>query len=169
LELAERPGQILRFGVACDEVKNSEVPFRVTDSSSEVFELKEANVAMVVLKRFDLQLGAILGIQFKAFVGAVIRGQVLVKARLLELHQGLVAHGPFAIGSPGGIHLQEAEVNSKLDFLLSVFAGKPADYDLPRLVLPAVEEVRYVEIHEANMAGRKGQVNAGTNKRFRVV
>ena len=56
------------------------------------------------------------------------------------------------------------QVQPKLDFLLAVLRFEPAGNHLARLILPLVQEMRYIEIHESNMAACAGQVNASARE-----
>ena len=70
-----------------------------------------------------------------------------------------MAGRPLAIGPALRIHLQQAQIHAKLDLLAPVLGFEPAHDNLTRLVIPLVQEIRYVEIHERNMAADTRQVN----------
>src|SRR5262249_28249815 len=60
LKLPERPGQLLRFGVLGYELKDRQIPFGVADNRWIILQLQQANIAMMILNGFHLELCAIL-------------------------------------------------------------------------------------------------------------
>ena len=62
-KLLQRPGQFLRFRVMLHKVKCLHVPFRVANDSFVIFQLKKADVTMVILNRFLLEFRAVLWFQ----------------------------------------------------------------------------------------------------------
>ena len=60
-----------------------------------------------------------------------------------------------AIRASFGIHLQEAEIDPQLDLVLPIFGFEPSDDNLSRLIIPLVQQMRYVKVHAANMDGGK--------------
>ena len=89
---------------------------------------------------------------------------VLVQPRAVVLKEGRMAERPLAIRPALRVHLQQAQIEPKLDFLAPVLRFEPAGDHLARLVLPLVQEMRYVEIHEPNMAAGARQVNASAGE-----
>src|SRR5437879_11616299 len=77
----------------------------------------------------------------------------------MVLEQGRMAEGPLAIRTALRIHLQQTEIHPKLELFLAIFGLESADDHLSGLIIPLVQEVRYVEIHDANMDGGGRQVN----------
>lgn len=61
-ELLEGPGQDLVLGVFADEVKDGQVAFGIAYHGGVIFEVEQADVAMMVLQGFELELGAIFGL-----------------------------------------------------------------------------------------------------------
>ena len=70
-----------------------------------------------------------------------------------------MAEGPSAIRPALRIHLQQPQIDAKLDLLPPVLRFEPAHHNLTRLVIPLVQEMRYIEIHSRNMAAVSRQVN----------
>ena len=115
---------------------------------------------MMVLQGLQLKLGAIFRLEPEPGIAPLVAGYVFVKARLVIFVERGIAKRPLPVRPAFGIHLQEAQVYAQLDLLSPILGLEPTDYDLPRLVLPLVQEVRYVEIHAPNMNGVPVQVNA---------
>ena len=101
-----------------------------------------------------MQLRAIIRGEPESFVTAAIGSEVLVKFGLVIIKQRIVTVRPFAVGPALGIHLQEAEVNAKLDFFFAVFALEFPDDNLAGLVSPMLEEWRDIKVHGANMTAK---------------
>jgi hypothetical protein len=95
----------------------------------------------MILERFDLQARAILRLEHEALVAAVVALTMLLELCQIELEQGRVSEGPFAIGAPLGVHLKQTEIHAELDFFLSILADKFPHDDLAGLVIPLVQEV----------------------------
>ena len=72
---------------------------------------------MVILERFELQLGAILRLELKPGIAAFICREVLVELGLEIVVNGGVAQRMFAVGTALGVHLQQPKINAQLDFL----------------------------------------------------
>ena len=78
-KLLEAPDDVFAFGMRDDKVKKIEVALRVANHAQEIVDLKEAEVAVIILDAFLLQLGALLRgelVGFAAFFGA--RGAALM-------------------------------------------------------------------------------------------
>src|ERR671924_570435 len=58
-----------------------------------------------------------------------------------------MAEGTFAVGPAVGVHLQEAEIHSQLDFFHPVLSLELPYQHPAGLVFPAVQKVRDVEVH----------------------
>ena len=65
--------------MVADEIKDGEVASGVALDPGIVAQLEQADVTMMILQRLELKLRAILGLQFKALVAAVVSRQVLVE------------------------------------------------------------------------------------------
>lgn len=160
LKLAQSPNQLRGIGVLFDEVKHIEVAFRVANHPGVVFQFQQANITVMILQRLKLEFGAILCDQLKTFIAAVIGGQMLVKLCLIMLQQGSISERALPVGPPFGIHLQQAQIHSELNFFLPIFGFKPADDHFPWLIIPLRQKMRYIEIHAPNMYAINMQVNA---------
>ena len=70
-----------------------------------------------------------------------------------------MAEGPSAIRPALRVHLQQPQIDAKLNLFPPVLRLEPAHYNLARLVIPLVQEMRYIEIHYRNMAADSRKVN----------
>jgi hypothetical protein len=131
---------------------------------------------MVKLERLELELGAVLRLEHEIVVAPVL-GHVLLQPGLVVLEQGGVAHRLFAVGAAVDIHLQEPEIHAELDLRLAIPSGEFPDDDLPRLIVPILEEVRDIEVHRRGVwrtksssqrvARKTEHVNSGRSCDFR--
>src|SRR6266498_4105064 len=80
------------------------------------------------------------------------------------IEQRFTAEGAFPVRSSRSVHLEQAEVHSQLDFLGAILGFEFPNGNLPRLVVPFLQEVRDVEIHGGNMDAVLFQVNARCNR-----
>jgi hypothetical protein len=160
LKLSKRPREIFGFSVLADKIKDGEIPFRVAGDAGIIPQLQQANIAVMVLKGFELQLGAVLRLELETLLAGVVFGQMLVKLRLIILVKRRMTKRLFSIRTSFGIHLEQAKIDTQLNFLRTITALKFPDNDLPRLVVPMFEQMRNVEVHGANMAACFRQVNA---------
>src|SRR5216117_3193078 len=78
--------------------------------------------------------------------------------------QRFPAERAFAVRPTGGVHLEQAEVHSQLDLLGAILGFEFSNGNLPRLVVPVLQEVRDVEIHGGNMDAVFFQVNARSDQ-----
>src|SRR5438067_5820140 len=105
----------------------------------------------MVLKGFELELGAVLCLESKSFFAPAMLVSILLDFMQVIIQQRRMTKGTLAIRTPVGIHLEQSQVHPQLDFFDSILADKPPHDDLARLVLPLVEDVRNIEIHYANI------------------
>ena len=98
---------------------------------------------MVILDALLLKLADLIGGEDVGLVGGFL---FLGEAGVVG-QQGLAAMGAFAIGPPGGFHLDQAQVDSQLNLFLSIGAEDSADFDLAGLMGPVAEQVVKVQTH----------------------
>ena len=102
----------------------------------EIVDLKEAEVAVVILDAFLLQLAALLGrelVVFAAFFGTLRRGAD-------DRRGGLAIVRPLAIGPAVHLHLEQAEVDPELQFLAAIESEDFAHLDRARFMRPIFDE-----------------------------
>ena len=123
-----------------EEIKHGEVAFGVPDHAGIILQLEQAEASLMILQGLELELGAIIRRELEGIVTAIVGRQMLVEARLVILEERHMSEGPFSVRPPFGIHLQQAEVQAELKFLLAVQAFESADYDLSGLELPVSQQ-----------------------------
>src|SRR3954469_6087217 len=60
------------------------------------------------------------------------------------------------------IHLQQAKIDAKLNFFLTVFTYEFSHHHLAGMVFPFVQDVRNIKIHFGNMNRQNSEVNASS-------
>ena len=125
------------------EGKQVEVALSVAHDARVIVELKEAQVAVVILHPLGLEIVAIVWRE-RVLLPLAFGGTGAVA---VPREQALAALGTLAVGTTGGFHLDEAEVEPKLDFLGSVTADDLAHFDLTGLVRPFLQQVGEVDAH----------------------
>ena len=106
-----------------------------------------------------MKLRAILGLKTE-FLFTLSDGiQRMAVFLQIKLEKRRMAKRPLAVGSPFRVHLENTQIDAKLNFLLPILAHESPNYNLARLVIPLLEQVRDVEIHVTNMNRTPLQVN----------
>src|SRR5262249_54979919 len=144
-ELLQAPGEILPFRVVVDESKKIEISLRIAHDAFEIVNLKQAQVPMIILDAFLLQLRALL------------RGKLVSLALLFGPHRALpvVIQQRFAIvraptiGSSGDFHLQDAEIDAQLQFFAAVEPGDLAHLNSAALVGPILQNGMEIQAHRS--------------------
>src|SRR6185437_16362738 len=101
-ELLEGPREFVRLGVFVDKREHGQVALGVTDDSGVILQLKQTDVAVVILNGLLLQLRAVVGFEREAFVAGAVNPPVLFEFRLVMLEEGFMAEGPLAVGPAAG-------------------------------------------------------------------
>jgi hypothetical protein len=70
-----------------DEIKHFDVALRIPNHSVEVFELKKADISVVILNRFLLDLGNVLGGETKFLIVSPVEDLMLFELRDIMLEQ----------------------------------------------------------------------------------
>ena len=123
-ELEEGPRHFLGGGVLGDELDDLEVAFAVAFDGDKVFELEEADVAVVILDAFHLEPTTFL--QGEGITGVTaLAGSMFRESGLDDVEPGFVAHGTIAIGPTLRIHLEHAQIDAELDLLMAVTPLEP--------------------------------------------
>ena len=65
--MLKAPGKLVALGVLGDKVEKIEIPLRVAHDAGEIVDLKQAQIAMIILDAFLLELGALLGRELVSF------------------------------------------------------------------------------------------------------
>jgi hypothetical protein len=138
-KLLQRPGQFLTLGMFADEVKYRQVAFGIPYHPVVILKVQQADVAMMVLQGFELELRAIFGLELESFVAAIVGRDVLVEPCAVVIKEASMAEGPFAIRATLRVHLEQAQIQPKLDLLAPVLRLEPAGDHLAGLVLPLLQ------------------------------
>jgi hypothetical protein len=77
LKLLKRPSQVLGFRVPGRKGKYLQVALSIPHRAGEIIQLQQANVTVVILKRFNLQPGTILGLQRVTVILAFMFAHIL--------------------------------------------------------------------------------------------
>ena len=134
--MLEVPDQFLPFAVFIDEGKEIEVALGIANHALKILDLKKAQIAVVILDAFLLQLAALLGGEFVFF--AAFGGPDGAALVINEL--GLAIVRTLAIGPAFHLHLEEAEVDPKLQFFPAIEARNFPDLDRASFMRPVFQQ-----------------------------
>src|ERR1700737_3865711 len=70
-KLLERPGKLVALSVRIDKIEEIEITLGVADDAVEIVDLKQTQIAMVILDAFLLKLGALLGSELVVFLARI--------------------------------------------------------------------------------------------------
>ena len=104
--MLEGPGHFLVLGVLGDKVKDRQVAPSIPDHRGVIPQLQEADIAMMILERFELEPGAVLHVELEPLVAAVVRRHVLLQPRPVVFENRCMAERPLAVRTPLGVHLE---------------------------------------------------------------
>ena len=108
--MLERPGKLVALGVGIDKIEKIEIALRVAHNAVEIVDLKQTQIAMVILDAFLLQLGAL----FRREIIALAFGFGACGAKLMVSQKRFATMRPHSIGPAGQFHLQHPEIDSEL-------------------------------------------------------
>src|SRR5437667_24071 len=111
-KLLEGPGKLVPLGVGIDEVEELEITLRVADDAVEIVDLKQTQVAVIILNAFLLKFGALFRRQLAGFAARFRAGG----AKLMIGQKRFATMRAQAIGPAGQLHLQNAEIDTELQF-----------------------------------------------------
>ena len=139
----QAPRNLLAIGVLGHEGKKIEIALRVAHHAGEIIELKQTQVTMIILDAFLLQLSALF------------RGQLVIlslflnpcRAQLMINEQRLATMRSLAIGPASRLHLQNAEIDSQLQFLTSIEPQNLAHLDRASLMRPILQNRVQIQAH----------------------
>jgi nicotinate-nucleotide pyrophosphorylase (carboxylating) len=123
---------------------------RVANDTFVIFQFEQANVPVVILQRLQLEFGDVLGAQGETVVAAFLF-HVLFETRFLVFKKRRVPQRAFAVGPALGVHLEQAQIDAQLHFLMPVASCETAHHNLAGLIIPILEELRDVEIHRGGV------------------
>ena len=135
-ELLQAPGKLLAIGVPGNESKKIEIALRVAHHAFEIIDLKQAQVAMIILDAFLLELRALLRCKLVSLAFLLDASGPLL---MIFQKRFAIVRTP-AIRSPVQFHLQHAEIDSQLQFFAAIEAGDLAHFDAATLVRPISQD-----------------------------
>jgi len=145
--LLERPGKFVALGVSIDKIEELEIALGVADDAVEIVNLKKAEIAVVILDAFLLELGALFGSEGVILVPGLRTGGP--KLMLSEKRFATVrAH---AVRPAGQLHLQHSQIDPELQFLPAVQSKDLAHFDGAVLVRPILQNGVQIQAHPEQM------------------
>src|SRR5207237_1958072 len=115
-KLLEGPGKFVVLGVSIDKIEELEIALGVADDAVEIVNLKKAEIAVVILNAFLLELGALFGSERVILVPGLRTGG----AKLMISEKRFATVRAQAVRPAGQFHLQHAEIDPELQFLPAV-------------------------------------------------
>jgi integrase/recombinase XerD len=152
--LLEAPDQLVPVDMFGDEGKEIEVALRVANHARKIVDLKETEIAVIILNAFLLEFVALLGVKLVA-LPAPFRA---LGAALMISEQRLAVMWPLSIRPAGHFHLENTEVDPELQFLVPVQADDFTHFDRAAFMGPIFQERIEIKTHYV--------INVGTNSRF---
>src|SRR5438105_10147861 len=117
-KLLEGPGELVSLGVSIDKIEELQVALSIADDAVEIVNLKQTQIAVVILNPFLLELGALFrGERVILTAGLRARG-----AELMIREKGFATVRPHTVGPAAQFHLKHAEINPELQFLAAIEA-----------------------------------------------
>src|SRR5262249_12441394 len=129
--------------VIVNESKKIEIPLGVAHYAFEIVNLKQAQIPMIILDAFLLQFRTLLRrklVSLPFLLGAGRAPPMVLQERFA------IVRTP-AIGSPGDLHLQQAEIDAQLQFFATVEPGDFAHLNGAALVGPIFQNGVEIQAH----------------------
>ena len=132
----ETPDHVLPLAVFIDEGEEVEVALGVANDAFEFVDLKQAEIAVVILNPFLLQLAALLGrelVFFASFRRANGAALMIDQVRLAVVRA-------LPVGPAFHFHLEQAEIDPELEFFAAIETRYFANFDRAGFVRPLFQE-----------------------------
>jgi hypothetical protein len=129
--------------VLSNKGKKIKIPLRVAHHAFEIVDLKQAQVAMIVLDAFLLKLRALLSCELVSLAFLLGAGCPFL---MIFQERFAIVRTP-AIWPPGQFHLQHAEIDSQLQFLAAIQTSDLAHFNAAALVWPISQKGIEVQTH----------------------
>jgi hypothetical protein len=142
-KLLERPGKLVALSVGIDKIEELEITLGVADDAVEIVDLKQTQIAMIILDALLLELGALFGSELAIFVARSGTGS----AKLMISEERFTAVRPHPVGPAGQFHLQDAEIDPELQFLAAVQSKDLAHFDGAVLMRPILHNGIQIQAH----------------------
>ena len=142
-ELLKIPNDFLALRMFIDKAEKIEITLRIADNTGVIAQLKQTDVAMIILNSLLLQLRAVLGAELiiiaRSFrqLGAIL---VIAKQRVATVRAQ-------AVGTARHLHLQHPEIDAQLQFVAAIEAGHFPDFDHARFVRPVFQNGVEIQTH----------------------
>src|SRR5262249_36344379 len=150
-KLLETPNQIFAIAMLIDEGEQIEIALGIANHSFKLVDLKETEIAVVILNAFLLEFVALLGsepVLLAALGGA--------QCATLMIHQvGLAIVGALPIWTAFELHLEQAQVNPELQFFPAIQTLHFTDLDRAGFVRPTLEKTVQVETHRRKQSSSR--------------
>src|SRR5438270_13879429 len=130
-----------------DKIKKIEITLGVAYHSVEIVDLKQAQIAVIILDAFLLELGALFGRELVILIprfGA--RG-----AKLMISEERFATMRPQTVGTSGQFHLQHAKIDPEMKFLAAIEPKNFAHFDRAILVWPILQNAIQIQAHPEQM------------------
>src|SRR5207253_7141247 len=131
-ELLKIPNDFLALRMFIDKAEEIEIALGIADDTSVVTQLKQTDIAVIILNALLLQLRAFLGAELIIIAGSFRQ----LSAILVITKQRVATVGAQAVGATGHLHLQDAEIDAQLQFFAAIEARHFPDLDHARFVWP---------------------------------
>ena len=126
-----------------DKAEEIEIALGIADDTGVVAELKQTDVAVIILNALLLQLRASLRRELLVIAGSFRKlGAILMIAK-----QRFATVGAQAVGPARHLHLQHAEIDAQLQFVATIEAGHFSHFDHARLVRPVFQNGVEIQAH----------------------
>jgi hypothetical protein len=139
------PGKIVAIRVVVDKSKKVKIPLRITHHAFEIINLKQAQVPVIILNSFLLELHTLLGSKLVSLT--LLFGPVRAFPMVFQERFAIVRTP--TIGSTGDFHLQDAEIDAQLQFFATIEPGDFAHLDCAALVGPILQNGVEIQAHPA--------------------
>ncbi len=142
-ELLQGPGKFLAICVLGNKGKKIKVPLRIAHHAFEIVDLKQAQIAMIVLDAFLLKLRALLSCELISLAFLLSAGCPFL---VIFQKRFAIVRAP-AIWPSGQFHLQYAEIDSQLQFLAAIQTSDLAHFNAATLVWPILQQRIEIQTH----------------------
>ncbi len=145
--MLERPGKFVALGVSVHKIEELEIALGVADDAVEIVNLKKAEIAVVILDAFLLELGALFGSERVTLVP----GLRACGPKLMISEKRFATVRVQAVGPAGQFHLQHSQIDPELQFLPAIQSKDLAHFDGAVLVRPILQNGVQIQAHPEQM------------------
>src|SRR4029077_6941337 len=131
-----------------DKIEEIEIALSVAHHAVEIVDLKQTQIAMIILNAFLLELGALFGRELVSFFAATFGARSL---KLMISEERFATVGAHSIGATMEFHLEDTEIDSQLQFVPAVEPEDFAHFDGAIFVRPILQDRIQVQAHPEKM------------------